>query len=418
MALRRNYTNAIHSLTSSPAPNMSSTMVAEKPQLDQAVSIVSCLLVETRIFNDLFVLARVLTNWRSEIISVCSACYSSSSLPSFCSFLVCQFSFHSVSLIEQALVILNVPLPSIPCLSLPRKIALLGCITLSLKTTTFHSEAMRLISSTLGWSLLCSSLVCAHNAILDRAAKIVTVYVPAPTFTPPSSYTAESSLIDSALNSTNDFRSQHNANPLNWNTSLANAASSWASKCQWKHSGGPTGENLAIGYPDMTTAIDAWGNERSLYDFSGPTGFSERTGHFTQLVWKDTTSMGCAAIDCTGRNSLKGFMVVCEYWPPGNVVGEGNSHFRTNVQAQVHQEVRRSSESIKQETTTLASTMQTSTATVVQVVTSAEFMATRSQSTAFALGDEAAADQLEAKAMGRWAMGVAVAAMVIAGAIG
>lgn len=278
---------------------------------------------------------------------------------------------------------------------------------------------MRLTSSTLAWSLLGSSLVSAHDAILNRAAKIVTVYVPAPTFTPPPSYTAEPSLIDSALNSTNAFRSQHNANPLTWNTSLADAASSWASKCQWKHSGGPTGENLAIGYPDMTAAIDAWGNERSMYDFSGPTGFSEKTGHFTQLVWKDTTSTGCAAIDCTGRNSLKGFMVVCEYWPPGNVVGQGNSYFRTNVQAQVHLEVRSSeSESTKQETTTLTSTMQTSTATVVQVVTSAEFMATRSQSTALALGGEAAADQLEAKAMGRWALGVALAAMVFAGAIG
>lgn len=128
--------------------------------------------------------------------------------------------------------------------------------------------------------------------------------------------------------------------------------------------------------------------------------------------------MGCAAVDCTDKHSLKGFMVVCEYWPPGNVVGQGNSYFRTNVQAQVHGEVRRSSESKKQETTTLTGTMQTSTATVVQVVTPAEFMATRAQGTAFALGGEAAADQLEARSMGRWALGVAIAAMAIAGAMG
>ncbi len=128
--------------------------------------------------------------------------------------------------------------------------------------------------------------------------------------------------------------------------------------------------------------------------------------------------MGCAAVDCSGKNSLKGFMVVCEYWPPGNVVGQRNSYFRTNVQAQVHSEVRRSSESEKQETTPLTGTAQIRTATVVQVVTNAGIMATRAQSTAFALGDEAAADQLEARSMGRWALGVAIAAMAIAGAIG
>lgn len=285
--------------------------------------------------------------------------------------------------------------------------------------TTVILEAMRLSPSTLGWTFLYSPLVSAQSPGLKRDAKVVTVTVSAPTSAPSVSYTTQPALIDSALNSTNQFRNQHNAAALTWNTSLANAASSWASNCQWKHSGGPTGENLAIGYPDMTAAIDAWGNERAHYDFGAPTGFGEKTGHFTQLVWKDTTSLGCAAVDCSGKNSLKGYMVVCEYWPPGNVVGQNNAYFRTNVQAQVHGEARRSSESIKQEVTSLSSTQMTA-ATLVRVATSAEFMATstRARSTAWALGEEAAADQLEAKSMGRWAFGVAVAAMAVAGAIG
>lgn len=294
---------------------------------------------------------------------------------------------------------------------------------------------MRFSSSILGWPLLCSSLISAQNTIPKRNPEIVTIYATAAASAPSASYTTQSSLIDSTLNSTNYFRSQHNATALTWNTSLADAASSWASTCQWRHSGGATGENLALGYPNMPSAIDAWGNERTLYDFSAPTGFGHETGHFTQLVWKDTTFLGCAAVDCSGKNSLKGYVVVCEYWPPGNVVGQGNAYFRANVQAQLRVETRRSSISTlevpttsqlptRSEATTVppssSRSTQTTTDTVVQVVTSANFMATsppRAKSTVWALGEGAAADQMGVRLKGRWALGVAVAAMVVAGAV-
>ncbi len=88
--------------------------------------------------------------------------------------------------------------------------------------------------------------------------------------------------------------------------------------------GGPSGENLAIGYPNITAAIEAWGDERSKYDFDRPTGFSESTGHFTQLVWKNTKSVGCGREDCRNGNKdgANGWLVVCEYWPAGNVEGQ------------------------------------------------------------------------------------------------
>lgn len=76
-----------------------------------------------------------------------------------------------------------------------------------------------------------------------------------------------------------------------------------------------------------------WGNERAKYDFDGSQAkFGEDTGHFTQLVWKDTTDVGCAARWCQGWNAGRGgWYLVCEYWPRGNVVGEFGSMVQRRV---------------------------------------------------------------------------------------
>lgn len=56
-----------------------------------------------------------------------------------------------------------------------------------------------------------------------------------------------------------------------------------------KHQG-PYGENLAQGQSTWETAITAWYDEEALYDFGNP-GYSESTGHFTQLIWKSTVQL-------------------------------------------------------------------------------------------------------------------------------
>jgi hypothetical protein len=148
------------------------------------------------------------------------------------------------------------------------------------------------------------------------------------------SYTTPIDFRTSILNSTNTYRYEHSASYIYWNSTLASYAQSYSQNCVWEHSHGPYGENLARGYPDVPSAVDAWGDERSLYHFSNnnPTGFSEETGHFTQLVWQGTQSTGCGWTDCNGKNGLDGVYLVCEYWPPGNIVGEDNQFFIENVQ--------------------------------------------------------------------------------------
>jgi hypothetical protein len=47
------------------------------------------------------------------------------------------------------------------------------------------------------------------------------------------------------------------------------------------------------------------------YDFSNP-GWNPSTGHFTALVWRDTTRLGCAV-----NTQCSWATYVCQYGPPG-----------------------------------------------------------------------------------------------------
>lgn len=96
---------------------------------------------------------------------------------------------------------------------------------------------------------------------------------------------------------------------------------------------GPYGENLAETYPSASAAVTAWGNESKQFNFADP-GFTESTGHFSQMIWKSTTSIGCGRTKCgdiSGNERAVGWYVVCSYWPRGNIVSE----FETNIDAAI-----------------------------------------------------------------------------------
>ncbi|OAL06456.1 PR-1-like protein [Phaeosphaeriaceae sp. SRC1lsM3a] len=143
------------------------------------------------------------------------------------------------------------------------------------------------------------------------------------------SYTDDATFKQSMLDTTNDARQAHNASRLSWNETLAEFAEEWSGKCGFKHSGGPYGENLASGYANISAAVGVWRDERDNYDYNAAK-FSTETGHFTQLVWKSTTQLGCARSNCTDKGDAPGWFVVCEYSPPGNFEGQ----FKENVQRQ------------------------------------------------------------------------------------
>ncbi|GAA5973097.1 hypothetical protein JCM8115_002582, partial [Rhodotorula mucilaginosa] len=145
----------------------------------------------------------------------------------------------------------------------------------------------------------------------------------------------------------NELRAAHNAAPLTWNTDLAAAAQSWADTCLFQHGGGNAlgaGENIAAytgAESNVAYAISMWSSEASLYNYTNP-GYNDTTGHFTQMVWKGTTQIGCAEKYCTpvrdpyGQWAWDGFYYVCEYLAAGNIVGmttnETAQYFRDNVE--------------------------------------------------------------------------------------
>ncbi|CAE6415913.1 unnamed protein product [Rhizoctonia solani] len=172
-----------------------------------------------------------------------------------------------------------------------------------------------------------STTVVPTTAAPTTAAPTTTA--PAPT-TKASEGSSGNAEIDAYLKGHNDIRAQHGASPLTWATDLAAAAAKWAENCVWEHSQGKVGafgENLAAGTGlGAAAAVKMWTDEASEYNPASP-----QYSHFTQVVWKATTEVGCAVRSCNGLLSGYSGAVnfhVCEYRKPGNVIGQ----FAENVQ--------------------------------------------------------------------------------------
>ncbi|NYH99947.1 CAP domain-containing protein [Cupriavidus plantarum] len=161
-------------------------------------------------------------------------------------------------------------------------------------------------------------------------------------------------------NEHNAMRARHGVPALNWSPELASNAQQWVSACRKaKNSNNDEffchqspsfgcgtdpnyhyGENLSFGYPSRTgkEAAQQWYCESKVYDFNNPspklageddsgTIFGDAcdpannpkkvTGHFTQMIWKATTRLGCARNTCA-LGTTQGTLWACEYDPPGN----------------------------------------------------------------------------------------------------
>ncbi len=122
----------------------------------------------------------------------------------------------------------------------------------------------------------------------------------------------------------NSVRAGHAVPTLAWSDELAKYAQKWANTLiatgEFAHSRNPRyGENLFEISGRSATAYDvvsAWTSEAKNYDYRNNT-CSGTCGHYTQVIWRDTKLLGCGV----ARNRTREVWV-CDYEPPGNIVGE------------------------------------------------------------------------------------------------
>jgi hypothetical protein len=62
---------------------------------------------------------------------------------------------------------------------------------------------------------------------------------------------------------------------------------------------------------------EAWYNENNKYDYYNRQIYQSGTGHFTQVVWKDSQEVGFAQAQGASMN-----FAVAMYYPAGNFLGE------------------------------------------------------------------------------------------------
>ena len=136
--------------------------------------------------------------------------------------------------------------------------------------------------------------------------------------------------VQEMLDAHDNYRAAVGIPALEWSDSLAAGAQQYAdylaSTGQFHHSGTPgVGENLAQGTAGaytVTQLVDIWGGEKQyfiggIFPNVSSTGNWADVGHYTQIVWRNTTQVGCGV--ATGNGNI---VMVGRYSPPGNVYGE------------------------------------------------------------------------------------------------
>jgi len=175
---------------------------------------------------------------------------------------------------------------------------------------------------------------------------------------------APSDLASTGVYYHNAHRANHSASALTWDQTLADYAAITAQKCVFAHDmsegKGGYGQNIdSVGYGDSTNdpggvweaKVKAWDpsavlanaitndwylaeylifdgenalNE-NLYGQANPPQTTPEWTHFSQLVWKSTTTVGCAVQYCGSGAMLSpsyAWFTVCNYGPSGNFLGE------------------------------------------------------------------------------------------------
>lgn len=117
----------------------------------------------------------------------------------------------------------------------------------------------------------------------------------------------------------NNIRRSHSNTPgLHWNSLLALEAKIYVENCQYNDNSKVLSllkeslavDNVAKGYANWEKTINAWYSGNKDYDYDNP-GYTNGAGAFITMVWKDSTDIGCSAMNCSDI----GVLYQCLYSP-------------------------------------------------------------------------------------------------------
>ncbi|MEZ5454205.1 MAG: CAP domain-containing protein [Thiothrix sp.] len=143
----------------------------------------------------------------------------------------------------------------------------------------------------------------------------------------------------------NQVRADHGLPPLRWSGQMAAYAQQWArhlamnNGCEMEHRTHAKADALEVGeniywaspltwtdgrpdefqqIPPAKVVID-WASEKPDYNYvSNTCRPGAQCGHYTQIVWRTTTEVGCGMSLCPDKAQIW----VCSYNPAGNWTGE------------------------------------------------------------------------------------------------
>ena len=145
----------------------------------------------------------------------------------------------------------------------------------------------------------------------------------------------DSAFAERILASHNRERTALGVRPFKWDDRLARQAQAWADHLartgRFEHSpadpfdGATPGENLWIGTRGAYSPeemVGYWIDEKSnfkpgVFPAVSHTGDLQAVGHYTQLIWRETTRIGCGVASSGAEEVL-----VCRYIVSGNVIGQ------------------------------------------------------------------------------------------------
>ncbi len=163
----------------------------------------------------------------------------------------------------------------------------------------------------------------------EKTSEKAPVNDPRPTTTPPPTPDSSGEMAQQWVDAHNKYRKMHGVPNVTWSAEIAKSAEKFAKNCPQEHAETEYGENMSWGHngESIEDVVGRWYKEESRYDYQ-KNAYQSNAGHFSQLVWKSTTEIGCAVqTNCKYKGNTYPKMYVCRYNPAGNMGGQ----FKANV---------------------------------------------------------------------------------------